>query len=52
MAELDRGMKVLLIEPILDRYVAMARRREKDWSVKEVEVLLLKLREEVLECLK
>jgi len=30
----------------------MARRREKDWSVKEVEVLLLKLREEVLECLK
>jgi hypothetical protein len=45
-------MKVLLIEPILDRYVAHAERREKDWSAKEVEALLLKLREEILNCLK
>jgi len=44
-------MNVLLIEPIPDRYVAKARVRQKDWSVKEVELLLLKLREEVLECL-
>jgi hypothetical protein len=45
-------MNVLLIEPILDRYVAQAERREKYWSPKEVEVLLLKLREEILDCLK
>jgi hypothetical protein len=45
-------MSVLLIEPILDRYVAQAKKREKDWSAREVEALLLKLREEVLDCLK
>jgi hypothetical protein len=45
-------MNVLLIEPILDRYVAQVERREKDWSPKEVEVLLLKLRKEILDCLK
>jgi hypothetical protein len=45
-------MHVLLIEPILDRYVALVERRERDWSAKEVEALLLKLREEVLDCLK
>jgi hypothetical protein len=45
-------MNALLIEPILDRYVAQAERREKHWSAKEVEALLLKLREEVLRCLK
>ena len=45
-------MNVLLIEPILDRYVAVARRREKEWSAKEVETLLIKLREDILECLK
>ena len=27
-------MNVLLIEPILDRYVAQAERREKDWEPK------------------
>jgi hypothetical protein len=41
-----------LIEPILDRYVARAERGEKDWKPKEVEALLLKLRGELLECLK
>jgi hypothetical protein len=46
------GMNVLLIEPILDRYVAQAERREKNWSPKEVEALLLKLRKEILDCLK
>jgi hypothetical protein len=45
-------MNVLMIEPILDRYVAQAERREEDWSAKEVEALLLKLREEILNCLK
>jgi hypothetical protein len=45
-------MSVLLIEPILDRYVAQAERREKVWQPKEVAALLLKLREEVLRCLK
>ena len=45
-------MNVLLIEPILDRYVAQVERRGKDWTPKEVEGLLLKLREEILECLK
>jgi hypothetical protein len=45
-------MSVLLIEPILDRYVARAERREKDWTAKEVAALLLKLRKEVLDCLR
>jgi hypothetical protein len=45
-------MNALLIESILDRYVAQAERREKNWQAKEVEALLLKLREEVLQCLK
>jgi hypothetical protein len=45
-------MSILVIEPILDRYVAQAERRTKDWSAREVEILLLKLREEVLDCLK
>lgn len=44
-------MKILLVEPILDRYVTTVRRKQKDWSAKEVEALLLKLREEILECL-
>lgn len=46
------SMNVLLIEAILDRYVAKVQRRNKDWSQTEVEALLLELREEVLECLK
>lgn len=50
--EVAKVMTVLLIEPILDRYVAQAERREKDWSPKEVEALLLKLRKEILDCLK
>jgi hypothetical protein len=45
-------MKVMLIEPILDRYVAQTERRQKDWRPKEVEALLLKLREEILDCLR
>ena len=45
-------MSALLIEPILDRYVALAEKRERNWSPKEVEALLLKLREEVLQCRK
>lgn len=45
-------MKILLIEPILDRYVAAAGRRQTEWSAKEVETLLIKLREDILECLK
>ncbi len=45
-------MKVLLIEATLDRYVARAERRQIQWSVKEVQMLLLQLREEILECLK
>ena len=45
-------MSLLLIEPILDRYVAQAEKREKDWKPKEVEALLLKLRKEILGCLK
>lgn len=45
-------MSALLIEPVLDRYVAQAEKRERDWSPKEVEALLLKLREEILQCLK
>ncbi|HYA27251.1 MAG TPA: hypothetical protein VEI95_00430 [Acidobacteriota bacterium] len=45
-------MNVLLIEVILDRYVAQVQKRQKDWSPAEIEALLLKLREEVLNCLK
>ena len=45
-------MNLLLIEPIVDRYVAQAERRKKDWSPGEVEALLLKLRKEILDCLK
>jgi hypothetical protein len=45
-------MSALLIEPTLDRYVALVEKRERNWSPKEVEELLLKLREEVLQCLK
>jgi hypothetical protein len=45
-------MNALLIEPILDRYVAQVERRERDWRPKEVETLLLKLRKEILDCLK
>jgi hypothetical protein len=45
-------MSALLIEPILDRYVALVEKRERNWTPKEVEALLLKLREEVLQCLK
>ncbi|HEY7555016.1 MAG TPA: hypothetical protein VIH18_09410 [Candidatus Binatia bacterium] len=45
-------MNLLLIEPILDRYVAQAERRKKDWSPAEIEVMLLKLRKEILDCLK
>ncbi len=45
-------MNVLLIGAILDRYVARAERRQIQWSAKEVEMLLLQLREEILECLK
>ena len=50
--EVAQLMNPLLIEPILDRYVARAERRQKNWPPKEVEALLLKLREEVLQCLK
>jgi hypothetical protein len=45
-------MNVLLIEVILDRYVAKTQKRQKDWSRSEVEALLLKLREEVLDSLR
>ena len=45
-------MNALLIEPILDRYVAQSEKRERDWSPEEVEALLLKLRQEILDCLK
>ena len=45
-------MSALLIEPILDRYVALVEKRERNWTPKEVEALLLKLRTEVLQCLK
>ena len=37
-------MNVLLIESILDRYVAQAERRHKNWQPKEIEALLLELR--------
>jgi hypothetical protein len=46
------SMSALLIEPILDRYIALVEKRERDWSPREVEALLLKLREEILQCLK
>ncbi len=52
LKEVARAMSVMLIEPILDRYVAQAERRKKDWNPKEVEALLLKLRKEILHCLK
>lgn len=42
---------LLLIEPILDRYVAQAEKRQRDWKPEEVEAFLLKLRQEVLACL-
>jgi hypothetical protein len=45
-------MNIFLIEAVLDRYVAKAKRSQKQWSAEEVEELLLKLREEVLQCLK
>ena len=45
-------MSALLIEPILDRYVALVEKRERNWTPREVEALLLKLREEVLQCLR
>lgn len=45
-------MNILLIEAILDRYVARVERRKKDWSAAEVEALMLKLREEILDCLR
>lgn len=45
-------MNILLIEAILDRYVAKVERRKKDWSPTEVEALILKLREEILDCLR
>jgi len=45
-------MTALLIEPILDRYVALTERRHKDWPAQEVEALMLKLRKEILDCLK
>jgi hypothetical protein len=45
-------MNILLIEAVLDRYVAKAQKRRKNWSVAEVEALLLKLRDEVLDCLR
>ena len=45
-------MNILLIEAILDRYVAKVERRTKNWNAAEVEALILKLREEILDCLK
>ena len=47
-----RPLNILLIEIILDRYVAKAQKRQKDWSPAEVEELLLKLREKVLDSLR
>lgn len=44
-------MNIFLIEAVLDRYVAKVKRTQKQWSAEEVEALLLKLREEVLQCL-
>jgi hypothetical protein len=48
----DLIMSLLLIEPILDRYIAQAEKRDKDWKPKEVEALLLRLRKEILDCLR
>jgi hypothetical protein len=45
-------MTVLPIEPTLDRYLAAVQIGQNEWSAKEVEALLLKLREDILECLK
>jgi len=45
-------MNVLLIEIILDRYIARVQKRVKDWSSAEIEALLVELRDEVLNCLK
>jgi hypothetical protein len=45
-------MNVLVIEAILDRYVAKAQRRRKPWTVAEAEAMLLELRKEVLDCLR
>jgi hypothetical protein len=42
-------MNVLLIEVILDRYVALAQKRRKDWKPAEVDTLLSKVRDKVLE---
>jgi hypothetical protein len=46
------NMSVLLIEPILDRYIAQAEKRKKAWTAEEVEALLLRLRKEILDCLR
>ncbi len=45
-------MNIFLIEAVLDRYLAKVKRSQKQWTTKGVETLLLRLREEVLECLK
>jgi len=45
-------MSLLLIEPILDRYIAQTEKRDKDWKPKEVEALFLRLRKEILDCLR
>jgi hypothetical protein len=45
-------MNLLLIEVILDRYVAKALKHQKDWRPAEVEALLLKLGDEILDRLK
>ncbi len=45
-------MNIFLIEAVLDRYLAKVKRSQKQWSAKEVEALLLNLREEVLDCLR
>jgi hypothetical protein len=45
-------MNLLLIEVILDRSVAKAQKHQKDWSPAEVEALLLKLGDEILDRLK
>jgi hypothetical protein len=45
-------MNIFLIEAVLDRYVAKVKRGQRQWSAEEVEALLLKLRVEVLDCLR
>ena len=40
------------VEPILDRIRDSGPKGQKEWSAIEVEALLLKLREEIMECLK